>query len=202
MRAVSKNMQAASQGASVRNSLILYGSGNNQGFVGLDENGDEAFLNDSELPNGYEVDERFETLIRDSYFSSQMLISPAEIKTAWTTGNLTTSQYSFALLAIDDDEERVEWRDSINPLAIVVSDRAATGTSSADLTSVWTTSPGSWKGVKAYSDGHTMFDNKHVDPVTKYGNHSNRDDDIFEDAHPDTGDAIMAYYGKRGVFPE
>lgn len=194
-------MISNTQARMVQSALVLYAAGNNSYYAGLDSTGREADLNGG-IANGYEVEARFEALLQGGYFTSDYVVSPAEAKTPWTTGELDTSQYSFALLVINGEHERTEWRDTINTEAVVVSDRAATGTDQSDITSVWSDTPGDWRGTLAWNDNHVTFKRSHRNYKTKYGDHVNlNSDDLFADESAGTGDAFMAFYRDRGVWP-
>lgn len=196
-----RNMQSNTQVRGIQSALVLYAAGNNMHYVGLNTQGEIASI-DSE-GDGYDASERMEELLDEAYFTGEYVISPAEVKTSWTTGDLSVDQYSYALLAIDQEPERAEWKDTIRTEALVVSDRAATGSGPDDITSVWTTDAGDWRGSFAWNDNHVRFEQTHQGFTTKYGEHLNENnDDIFNDEGAETGDALMVFEGVRGVYPK
>ena len=194
-RRAARQMQSNTQVRGIHSALVLYASGNNSYYVGITSNGTEATFDAAN--DGYTVQERFEELLDENYFTGEYVISPAEVKTGWTSGNLGTAQYSFAMLGIANSQfERNEWRDTINTEALVVSDRAASGTTGADHTSVWTTDAGDWRGSLAWNDNHVKFEQTNSGFTTKYGAHVNSaNDNLFVDAGTLTGDAFMVFVG-------
>ena len=195
-RRTARQMQSNTQVRGIHSALVLYAAGNNTYYVGLTTSATEANLGGA--VDGFEVDERFEELLDEAYFTGEYVVSPAEVKTSWTSGNLGTSQYSYAMLGIANSQfERNEWKDTINTEALVVSDRVATlGIDYDDQTSVWTTDNGDWRGSLAWNDNHVKFEQTNSGFTTKYGSHVNSaSDHIFGDESFDTGDAFMVYWG-------
>ncbi len=198
-RRTARQMQSNTQVRGVQSALVLYAAGNNTYYVGLKTNADEADLGGA-TDTGWEVDERYEELLDEAYFTGEYVISPGEVKTQWTSGNLLTANYSFTMLSINEGPERDEWKDTINTEALVVSDRAVgTVSGPSSFTSVWTTDAGDWRGSTAWNDNHVKFEQTSSSFTTKYGSHVNSaNDDIFGDAAATTGDATMAYVDDEG----
>ena len=194
-RRTARQMQSNTQVRGIHTALVLFAAGNNTYYIGLTTSSTEATLDTA--ADGFQVEERQEELLDEAYFTGEFIISPAEVKTAWTSGDLSTSQYSYSMQSINHQFEQAEWKDTINTEALVLSDRMATGTinTPSTYTSVWTTDAGDWRGSLAWNDNHVKFEQTSEDFTTKYGSHVNSaDDDILEHALT-TGDAEMTYFG-------
>ncbi|MEM9915117.1 MAG: hypothetical protein AAF911_09155 [Planctomycetota bacterium] len=158
---------------------------------------------------------RLVMLLNGNYFTPEYMINPADIQAqevefmgpASEYERLDNSHFSYAMLglaealakddegnfAAGDDTRAVEWRETLNTSAIVMSDRAI-GTGRADLSSVWTDAgSGDWRGGVVHNDNSTMFETTAEFEQTKYGNAlANAFDHIFEDA-PAESDALMVF---------
>ena len=186
-RRSARGMKSTIQLRGVVQSLFRYSSDNNEYGPGLDDKGQPVDLT---------VEGRFKILLDSNQFSPEYIISPAETKTAWTTGPYTTDNYSFTMLDIsEDNDRRSEWRTSGNFGAILLSDRnSGTSASTSDIMSIHTNSPGSWSGQLARGDGSASFNVVYL-YSTQYGQSPGYDHDhIFEEASGD--DAAMIYSGK------
>lgn len=136
--------QNTTQVRGIVQSLITYASGNKEKMPGVDskafilpDDGTEKSLT-GRSGHGATVEARFWLLLDNNSFSGEYLISPAETKTAWTTGQVTSANYSYALLnlhsdggALDSEKTRPdqtgrarEWKTTINTMAVLVADRA------------------------------------------------------------------------------
>ena len=198
-RRTARQMQNNTQNRGVQSALVLYAAGNNTYYAGLNSRGSVTTSTSGIGTDGDGVgtstQERFEELLDEAYFTGEYIIAPVEVKDAWTEEDLGTDQYSYALLDIGDDttaeEEAVEWKDTINTEAIVVSDRN-TG-DATDPQSVWTSEANDWRGSVAWNDNHVSFETTSTGLRTKYGNGTpNTADDLFANV-ADEGDAIMLF---------
>jgi hypothetical protein len=154
---------------------------------GLDSNGQPVDLT---------VEGRFLAMLENNNLRGDVLVSPFETKTIWSTGPLTTANYSFALLDISEDNtRRSEWRQPMNTEAILVSDRnAGVSTDPDDMMSVHALAPGKWTGGVGRGDGSYSFEQDYRLP-TRYGDTKGyKKDHIFEQAGGD--DAAMIYSGE------
>ena len=127
--------------------MVIYANGNKERMPGLDSKGYIIYDDGNRFTsktgasgNGATVEARFWIMLEDNIFSGDYIISPAETKTVWTTGKVTSANYSYAMLNIHDgmtipvsDSDRVrpnqagrarEWRISINTQAVLLADRA------------------------------------------------------------------------------
>ncbi|MCX5660278.1 MAG: prepilin-type N-terminal cleavage/methylation domain-containing protein, partial [Planctomycetota bacterium] len=100
----------------------------------------------SATENGAFVGSRYWILLDAGMIVPTILISPQEttVLTPWTTGNLTTANYSYAMLKITtsftsnaspvavDQGRQAEWASSANSNAVLISDRNI-GTNSTDI---------------------------------------------------------------------
>jgi prepilin-type N-terminal cleavage/methylation domain-containing protein len=127
---------------------------------------------------GQTVEARFWLLLDGSYTDGAAVISPQESKDTWTSGQVRTDNYSYAMLKIasqlgdptvgqntSDRFRREEWLNEQNALAPVVSDRLTAGPATvqaaSDLTAYESfhdgSSPGNWIGSIGYGDLHVQF---------------------------------------------
>lgn len=189
-------MQNNTQTRGIQSSLVLYASGNNTYYVGRDSQGTVTDAT---------VEGRLQTLLEAGYFTGEYLVSPKDVISAWTTGALDRSQYSYALLDISspgqtpDDpslsRRRLdEWKDTINTESVVISDRNIGAAKPEQYQSVWTTDPGEWRGSVAWNDNHVTFEATASELRTKYGRTSNAGDDIFQAEGP--SDSLMIHVGR------
>jgi len=169
---------------------------NSKGFIIGDVDGpNESFMPTTK--HGATVEGRYWLMLNDNAFTGDYVISPSETKTAWTTQEISTDNYSYALLNIDDGTQTYtgtgtsstagiarpnqtgrarEWKQSINTQAILISDRArlpstasSTNSDFDKLYSVNTTQDDEkWAGSVGRGDGSASFENQ-ADLDTKYG---------------------------------
>lgn len=185
-RRAARQMQNTAQVRGIVQGLVTYGGGNGGYYPGIDEYGNPVDLT---------VENRFWVMLDNNIFTGEYLISPSETKTIWQSGPLTTANYSFALSDVSDKGgRRDEWWQSINTMAITISDRN-TGTSgaNADVMSVHTGPPGHWAGSVGRNDGSTSFENIHELDVQYGKGQKYLRDNIFE--MTGTDDAMMIYSG-------
>lgn len=185
-------MKNTTQVRGMTQSLMTYGGSNKGYYPGLNSKGEVIDVS---------VEHRFWVLLDGNYFSGDYAISPSEAKMAWTTGTVSSANYSFAMLKLDGDVGKKltagrgdEWRATGNPEAVVLSDRNAGSDAHSHVQSIHTTSPGTWHGSVARNNGSASFENTHLQD-TRYGKAGplNIDDNLFEAAGAD--DAYMIYTG-------
>jgi prepilin-type N-terminal cleavage/methylation domain-containing protein len=194
-RQTARRMQNSTQIRGIHSGLVLFAQTNGGFYPGFDQNGNLLFNNqgNGELglalsngstdQNGDFVEPRYYQLLSGDYFTGEYAISPVDEKIQWTTGTVDSENYSYAMLAIStgNKEARVEWKETTNTQAIVMSDRA---TSTGDPhSSVW--DENKWIGTLGWNDNHVEFRISHKDLVTKYGktvNDGTFADNIFENA--------------------
>ena len=175
-------------------SLITYAHGNREKFPGVN---DKAFILQDDgtadsltgrSGHGATVEARYWLLLDTNSFGGDYLISPAETKTAWTSGPVTAANYSYAMLNIHSeggilDHDRVrpdqvgrarEWKVNGNHQAVLISDRARVswGRIGAKYNSIFSihTQENSmaWAGSVGRGDGGASFHYVDVHD-TKYG---------------------------------
>jgi hypothetical protein len=195
-------MQSNTQVRGIHQGMFMFAQSNNTWFPGLDGHG-----------NGNpSVEYRYELLLKGNYFTGDYAISPLEQRTAWTTGAVTASMYSFSMLELNPGASfdvnqpvpnsspfarRKEWRDTCNTSAVVISDRN-TGKGPLNLAqSVHVTTPGIWRGSVAYNDTHVNFETTSVIANTKYAGVAHKTDDLFTASGGGGDDALMIYSGTR-----
>ncbi len=152
--------------------------------------------------HGATVEGRFWMMLDANYFTGTYTASPAENKTFWRgTGPVSSDNYSYAMLELDGVAgEKLGagrgdgWKQSLIPQAVVLSDRNTGSDASANIQSIHTSSPGSWRGAVGRGDGSAAFENSHLQD-TQYGKTGTLhiDDNLFEADGGD--DAYMIYEG-------
>jgi hypothetical protein len=188
----SRTMKNTTQVRGITQGLITYGSGNKEYYPGLNSKGEVMDVS---------VEHRFRVMMGENYFTGDYAISPLETKTAWTTGAVSSDNYSYAMLQVDGEAGKKvsagrgdEWRQTINTQAVVLTDRNIGSDAGANIQSIHTPSPGSWQGSVGRNDGSAAFETTHL-LDTRYGKTGplNIDDNLFESAGMD--DAFMIYTG-------
>ncbi len=193
-RRTARQMQSSTQVRGIHNALVTYAQGNKSYFPGILPTG----LLD---PGNTAPGNHYQQLLERGFFPGEYSLSPADVKQTWTSGAVTTSNYSYSMLSIDRTgnvaPEGAEWQDTINTDAIVLSDRGI-GTSAADARSVWTNDPTEgWRGTVGWNDNHVSFESAHDGLTSSYGDDpvNDGDDDLFLDDEASLGDALMVYSG-------
>ncbi|MBB6429391.1 hypothetical protein [Algisphaera agarilytica] len=107
---------------------------------------------------------------------------------------LTNENYSYSMLALPGSENtKAEWQETLNPAAVVLSDRAI-GSGPNDISSVWTDpDSGAWLGGIVRNDNSTSREETHILNDTQYGEGDiNPLDDVFAD-EPDADDGFLVH---------
>lgn len=185
-------MQNSTQLRGIHQGLVTYANSNKQWFPGINELGEDERIT---------VEQRFQILIEEDYFTPEYAISPSETGSiteweGWSDEDaepVTAANYSFAMLQIPQDGgRRADWSQSLNSQAIVVSDRN-TGTKDNPL-SIHIDPGEPWAGSVLWNDNHVAFENAGPEFETKYGSGVlNEADHLFES--PGTDDALMVHAG-------
>jgi len=146
---------------------------------------------------------RYEVLVLldGDYVTPEFLISPAEtdgnVVADTDGGAVVLTNFSYAPLKLvmranppnalfgadallnggtrDDD-----WRDTINSQALIITDRNIGTNLVAGVQSIWTDTPGEWRGSAVSNDNHVTFESDNLFDV-KYGENGTAytDDNIF-----------------------
>lgn len=181
--------QNSTQLRGIHSALVLFSQGNNTYYPGFDTLGQP--LADTT------VEFRFQELLDDNYFTGEYIISPSETKTAMQTTGVrpTTANYSYAMLNLSvlDSVRNMEWRDTSNSEAVVLSDRAVGNGKDGAIKSVHTnpsTDTTQWRGSVGFNDNHVTFEATHDMLTTQYGEAQFINDNLF-----DTVGASMVYEG-------
>lgn len=214
-RRAARQMKNTTQVRGIVQGFVTYASGNKERMPGLDSKGFIEY--DLDGPNlnlvntattGADVEGRFWIMLDDNAFTGEYAISPSETKTNWTTKNVTTANYSYALLNINDtsnlptsvtDNKRPnqsgrarEWTQTINTQAVLISDRARLTTGSTDgnfdkIFSIHTSEDDEeWAGSIGRGDGSASFENEAAQD-TKYGSAENIEADRLFTVKQDSG---------------
>ena len=203
-RRTARQMQNSTQVRGIHNALVLYAQGNKTYFPGMTGAG-------ALVTNAYEPVDNYTRLLEAGYFTGEYAIAPVDTKDTWTSGTVTTANFSYAMLDIGNGAstlkpEASEWRDTVNTEAIILTDRAV-GTSDADNRSLWTEVAGDWRGSVAWNDNHVTFESQDTQFLTRYeGGVANEtsgtgDDALFvDDATASVLDAFMIYEDETDAF--
>jgi len=169
----------------IHQSMVMYGQSNGSFYPG--------FAKDGSLVDA-SVEHRYQVLLDGNYFTGEYIISPVEALIEWTTGPVSSANYSFAMLDINSTGERAkEWRETLNPDAVLISGRN-TGTDAIDnVSSIHSRRLGKWHGEIAWGDNHTSFEKSHIQS-TRFGDgQANPADNLFTPVSGD--DAYMIHAG-------
>lgn len=182
-------MQANTQLRGIHQGLVTYANSNKNWYPGINELGED---------DGIMIEERYQTLIEDDYFTPEYAISPSETEaiTEWDTDAghpITAKNYSFAMLQVPEPENgrRHEWSQTLNSQAIVVSDRNIG--SQANPTSIHADRGEPWRGSVLWNDNHVEFANEDT-LETKYGSGELNETDRLFDADS-AFDALLIHTG-------
>lgn len=186
--------QNSTQPRGVHSGLVLYAQGNNSYYPGILPDG--VTINPAV---GLSVEGRIQKLIDENYFTIEYARSPSEPQTGTTSYALLQVNVNPDGLTVPDTGRNLEWRDTINTLAPVISDRAVdNGSHFTHIKSIHTTpAPGTtdWRGSVAWNDNHVTFESSPILDTT-YNKTSHTDDHLFKnqtgDAHTGS-DAFMVY---------
>jgi len=192
-------MQNASQIRGVHQSMMMYAQGNRDWYPGLKADGTVWAGDDPERPYEADVDgihpaARLEVMLQADYFEGQYLTSPAEPMVGWQGGPLDPSEYSYALLRLQQNPDHTlrdwprhkEWKNTANSQAVAISDRNVTGDTDSDgdpayVQSIWTTAQGDWRGGVGWNDGHVSQETSSLMWNTQYGNGAAlEEDNLFQ----------------------
>ena len=177
-RKSARQMKNSTHVRGIQQALVVFARSNKGFYAGIENNGtyfvDGAVLDST--GDGEQVRCRYELLLDAGYFQGEYAISPLESKISWTTGAVSTLNYSFGMLRLVSagakkldsahSKRHQEWRDTANPDAIVVGDRNI-GTNAFGNKQSIHTSKGKWEGAVAFNDNHVVF-SKSEKIVTKY----------------------------------
>ncbi len=210
-RRAARQMKNTTQVRGICQGMVTYAGGNKERMPGTDSKGyiiyDDGNVNTSKTGasgQGGTVEARFWIMLDNNNFSGDYVISPAETKTAWTTDDVTTQNYSYAMLNIHDgtgtfsatskirpsESGRArEWKQSINTQAVLVTDRARGDIGNyEDLYSIHTSEDDAdWAGSVGRGDGSASFEQSDLQD-TKYGSFSNIEGDRLFSMEQDTSD--------------
>jgi len=146
--------------------------------------GQSPSLNNN-VGDGTVAGDRYWLLLTGSFISPALLLNPADSLSIWSTNQVTTANHSYALLQIttnsNDAGRQAEWRDNANGAAVLLSDRNI-GVDSTDnnVKSLWTTTPGDWRGSVTWGDNHVSFElSNRLTTPTIYNSCSATNDNLF-----------------------
>ena len=181
-RTPARRMQNSTQLRGIHQGLVTYANSNKNYFPGLNELGEDDQIT---------VEQRFQILLEDDYFTPEYAISPSETEmiTEWeswgdeTPKPITKDNYSYTMLQVPKaGGRRIEWSQTLNSQAIVLSDRN-TGTL-AKPSSIHAERDEPWRGSVLWNDNHVGFE-KQDSFETLYGAYES------DDVKPNPGDRLF-----------
>ncbi len=193
-RRAARQMKNTTQVRGICQGMVTYAGGNKERMPGTDSKGYiiyDDYDKTGSSGDGSTVEARFWIMLDNNNFSGDYIISPAETKTVWTTDDVTTQNYSYAMLNIHNGQNSPtsatdkirpsesgrarEWKQSINTQAVLLTDRGRQGQSTAyeDIYSIHTSEDDAeWAGSVGRGDGSASFEQDAAQD-TKYGSFSN-----------------------------
>jgi prepilin-type N-terminal cleavage/methylation domain-containing protein len=198
-RRTANQMKNSSQLRGIHQGLVIHSQSNNFFGAGLDSGG--AVLTNithygayavgaaSGRSSGIDPASRMFILLDQKFFSGDLMLNPQDSLVKWSTGAVTTANYSYAWSRIGTgsnvtslDAGRVsEWKDNANSQAVFGGDRWINGTGANSLRSVWTTNDNEWKGNIVWGDNHAEFVQTAGAFATRYLGYANTSDGLFAD---------------------
>lgn len=176
---------------------------------------------------------RMAVLLNNNYVTADYVVSPGETLTQWEGPHQTVSvdSYSYAMLTLGGQTgqnttgalypwvRNNDWKDTANADAVVISDRNVAmdgvGNNAAEsdadgvkdkVQSIWTTTPGDWRGHVGWNDNHVTFETNCLLTKTRYTggqatlqqtNNTNTGDNLFQGG---TADTYVRYTDGQGNF--
>ncbi len=215
-RNAARRMTNSTQLRGIHQACVFYAQGNKSNCPGLA--GDSSILPADQIPwstrDGRHAASRFALLLIANAFTPEYMINPAdsgarefeipqdlENPNAVKQDLLTVEHFSYAVLAIDKQGEgpraldrRAEWSETINTMAVVLSDRNTGPDAEDQISSPWTDpGQGVWRGTVVHNDNSTMFETSPVILDTQYSDGPrNERDHLFKATGP--SDALMSIY--------
>lgn len=188
-RRTARQMTNSTQMRGIHQAMVVYAQSNRSQYPGLDQSGN---------PVDVTVENRFKILLDANFFTPEYIINPQDSsKTKWPGhGTFNVDNYSYSMLDVSEPGgRRDEWRETLNTMAVVLSDRNTGSNSTTQVSSIWTSpNSGDWRGSIAHNDNSTMFETTHRVYQTQYGGaNPNNDDNLFDAT--DTDDAMMIHSG-------
>lgn len=189
-RQTARQIQNSTQARGIQMGMVIYAQSNQTGYQdgwypGIDAAGNVVDVS---------TENRFAVLLDANAFTPEYLLNPADhAKTEYTySGNFTSDHYSYSLLDVSEQgARRHEWKETINTMAVVLTDRDASF-GYGNPTSVW--SDHQWRGTMVRNDNSTAFESSHIVWELQYGSAAAvSDDDIFQ--ANGTDDALMVHEG-------
>lgn len=179
-------MQNMTQLRGIHQGMVTYANSNKEFFPGLNKLGEDDRIT---------VEQRFQILLEDDFISPEYAISPLETEpiTEWDGWGdiapepITKENYSYAMLQIPKDGgRRIEWSQTLNAQAIVLSDRNTA--TKAKPSSIHIGPGDKWAGSILWNDNTVRYE-KTDTFETRYG------DDITDNAKPNPADRLFESSG-------
>lgn len=157
----------------IHKALITYSDGNRGHYPGLKPNGES---------DGVTVEERYAVLLEEDFITPETVVSPFETSPP-------KSGYSFAMLQLPEQgQRRLEWRQTLNSQAVVMSDRNIGTEQSPD----GLIDGAEWEFAVLWNDNHVGIQDSDLIQA-KYGQAPLGPDKLFTAEGDD--DALLIYTG-------
>jgi prepilin-type N-terminal cleavage/methylation domain-containing protein len=191
-RKTANQMKNSSQLRGQFQGMVIYAQSNADYLPGLATSGIPTAAGTNTTGNtnadGSVAGSRYWALLTGSFISPALLLNPADSLAIWSTNAVTTANHSYALLEIttnsNDAGRQAEWKDNANSAAVMISDRnIGTDNSDGGVKSLWTTTPGDWRGSVCWGDDHVTFElSNRLTTTTIYNSISQTNDNLFATA--------------------
>jgi prepilin-type N-terminal cleavage/methylation domain-containing protein len=196
-RRTANQMKNSSQLRGIHQGLVIHSQTNNFYMAGLDTGG-AVLTNITQYgtvvtanysASGCDPAARMFVLLDAKYFSGDLMLNPQDSLVKWSTGEVTTNNFSYGWSRIGTsvnttslDSGRVaEWKDNANSQATFGGDRWVSGIA-AGIRSVWTTQDNDWKGNIVWGDNHAEYVQTSLNYATRYLGYANTSDGLFGDS--------------------
>jgi len=140
-RRSARGMKNTTQIRGIVQGLFNYATTNNERMPGLDSRGfiiPDGIGSTGDSGHGATIEARYWLMLDNNNFSGEYIISPSESKSVWTTGTVTSDNYSFALLNLHSKKDIQEdkknqpdqagragtWKAYASSQTVLIADRA------------------------------------------------------------------------------
>ncbi len=201
--------QNATQLRGIHQGMVTWANSNKDFFPGMNSRGniiENSPEDTGNSGNGDTAEARYWLMIYGDFFTPEYALNPVDTRAVGAVspqrgpmGAVTYDNYSYAMLDIAGDapNRHSEWSQTLNPQAIVLSDRNCSDLNEEEPFSVWDEE--AWAGHILWNDNHVEFSADSIQE-TRYGSgdlnvDDNGDsfDDLFTIDTNDGADALMTF---------
>jgi prepilin-type N-terminal cleavage/methylation domain-containing protein len=189
--------------------MTIYAQSNNSWLTGLNNHGQRYGLQQFAMEWADFGGSKTWILLNEGYITGQIALAPVEesIKTPWIPGmgyvRRENMSYAWSMISGASAQVRREtWNSDAgsetpmgsdrglragNPSDAVWSDGWGDGVTDNVIMSVWSPTPGTWRGGIVWGDNHVVFTDKWQSHVTRFGSMYWPDDNLFSDGPGNPG---------------